>query len=124
MISGEMGRSNWKFPEEYAKLVSKYRGTLARGKQGAPVKVGIALNWNKACGNCFIVPGGTAEQYNSSYGQVRVLLLCTAESALAHCQCCVCHVCTLHSLGALTLASSLRRAMQALAQCCDSATVP
>lgn len=75
MIAGEMGRSVWKHPDEYMKLVNKYRGTLARGKQGANVKVGIALHWNKVCGNCFDVPdSATAKQFNASYAQVRFCL--------------------------------------------------
>ncbi len=72
MLAGEMGRSAWKDPNEYMSLVSKSRGTLSRGKQGANVKVGIALHWNKVCGNCFNVPqSATAAQYNSSYAKVR-----------------------------------------------------
>lgn len=71
MIAGEMGRSVWKYPNEYMKLASKYRGALSRGKQGANVKIGIALHWNKVCGNCFTVPNGaTAMQYNSSFAKV------------------------------------------------------
>jgi hypothetical protein len=71
MIAGEMGRSVWKYPTEYMRLVSKYRGALSRGKQGGNVKVGIALHWNKVCGNCFnVLQGATATQYNSSYAKV------------------------------------------------------
>lgn len=71
MIAGEMGRSMFKYPTEYMALVSKYQGALARGKTGANVKVGIALHWNKVCGNCFNVPNaGTAAQFNASYAQV------------------------------------------------------
>jgi hypothetical protein len=73
IIAGEMGRSVWRYPQEYQQLVSKYRGTLSRGKQGANVKVGIALHWNKVCGNCFTVPNtATAAQYNLSYAKVRI----------------------------------------------------
>jgi hypothetical protein len=51
---------------------SRYRGTLARGKTGANVKVGIALHWNKVCGNCFEMPQGlSTTQYNASYAKVR-----------------------------------------------------
>jgi hypothetical protein len=32
MIMGEMGRSLFRHPGSYMKLISKYRGTLARGK--------------------------------------------------------------------------------------------
>lgn len=71
MIAGEMGRSVIKYPTQYMALVSKYRGALARGKTGANVKVGLALHWNKVCGNCFNVPNpGTAAQFNASYAQV------------------------------------------------------
>jgi hypothetical protein len=74
MIAGEMGRSVFKYPTEYMALVSKYRGALARGKTGANVKVGLALHWNKVCGNCFNVPNaGTAAQFNASYAQVCVV---------------------------------------------------
>ena len=70
MVAGEMGLSVWKYPKEYMKLVSKYRGTLSRGKQGANVKVGIALHWNKVCGQCFNAPDGNSAQYNSTYAKV------------------------------------------------------
>lgn len=88
MIAGEMGRSVWKYPKEYMKLVSKYRGALARGKQGTNVKVGLALHWNKVCGNCFDVPNaGTAAQFNASYAKVSALpaqFLHTTQSACEH----------------------------------------
>jgi hypothetical protein len=32
MVMGEMGRSLFRHPGSYMKLISKYRGTLARGK--------------------------------------------------------------------------------------------
>jgi hypothetical protein len=47
------------------------RSTLARGKVGARVKVGVALHWNKVCGDCFHMPyTETAAQYNASYAKV------------------------------------------------------
>jgi hypothetical protein len=35
MVMGEMGRSLFRHPGSYMKLISKYRGTLARGKVGS-----------------------------------------------------------------------------------------
>ncbi|WIA43876.1 hypothetical protein OEZ86_010289 [Tetradesmus obliquus] len=70
MVMGEMGRSLFRHPGSYMKLISKYRGTLARGKVGANVKVGFALHWNKVCGNCFFMPyTRTAQQYNATYSK-------------------------------------------------------
>lgn len=71
MVMGEQGRSMFKHPGSYMKLIAKYRGTLARGKLGANVKVGFALHWNKVCGNCFFMPyTSTAQQYNQTYAKV------------------------------------------------------
>ncbi|KAF8061065.1 hypothetical protein HT031_004525 [Scenedesmus sp. PABB004] len=68
MVAGEMGRSLFRHPGAYITLLTKYRGALARGKVGANVKVGLALHWNKVCGNCFPMPfTRTAQQYNASY---------------------------------------------------------
>lgn len=93
MIAGEMGKSVWKYPNEYMKLVSKYRGALQRGKLGANVKVGIALHWNKVCGNCFNIPQGlSTQQYNQSYAQVScaqadLFRQCCFTYALCSCEC-------------------------------------
>eukprot|EP00775_Hariotina_reticulata_P002495 gene2495-2798_t len=70
MLAGEMGRSLFKHPTSYMKLIGKYRGTLARGKVGTNVKVGLALHWNKVCGDCFYMPyTENAAQYNATYGK-------------------------------------------------------
>lgn len=71
MVSGEMGRSIFAHPESYQKLVTKYRGTLAAGKWRSRIKVGLALHWNKVCGNCFYVSNGSDKKYNQTYAQVR-----------------------------------------------------
>lgn len=73
MISGEMGRSIFAFPQQHAALVAKYKERLSRGGRaaGGNVKVGLALHWNKVCGACFDVPNdGTAASFNASYAQV------------------------------------------------------
>jgi hypothetical protein len=71
MLSGEMGRSVFRHPDSYLKLQTKYRGTLAQGKNGKAIKIGLAIHWNKICGDCFYVPHVySATLYNSSYAQV------------------------------------------------------
>lgn len=76
MVAGEMGRSVFKHPKSYMALFTKYRGTLARGKVGSIVKIGLALHWDKVCGDCFYIPySPTPQQYNASYTQV-CLLVC------------------------------------------------
>jgi hypothetical protein len=68
MLSGEMGRSVWAHPVSYLKLMGKYRGSLAAGKRPGSTKVGVALHWDKVCGNCFEMPEAhTAVEYNSTY---------------------------------------------------------
>lgn len=79
MVMGEQGRSLFEHPGSYMKLISKYRGTLARGKVGTNVKVGLALHWNKVCGDCFAMPYTvTAQEYNNSYAKVGL------SSTIAH----------------------------------------
>jgi hypothetical protein len=72
MLSGEMGRSVWAFPERYLSLLGKYRDLLNGGaKRGGPAKVGVALHWNKVCGNCFDMPAtNTYGAYNATYHRV------------------------------------------------------
>ncbi|GBF99164.1 hypothetical protein Rsub_11609 [Raphidocelis subcapitata] len=73
MLSGEMGRSLWAFPERYHALLSKYRALLngGRRKGGGGAKVGVALHWNKVCGNCFDMPDTrTHGAYNATYHRV------------------------------------------------------
>jgi hypothetical protein len=69
MISGEMGRSLWAYPRSYLKLMSKYRGALMKHRPRNSVRMGVALHWNKVCGDCFDMapPLDTAERYNASY---------------------------------------------------------
>jgi hypothetical protein len=47
MVMGEMGRSLFRHPGSYMKLISKYRGTLARGKVGRCLSMNsrFALNF-------------------------------------------------------------------------------
>ncbi|KAI8462886.1 MAG: hypothetical protein J3K34DRAFT_462714 [Monoraphidium minutum] len=71
MLSGEMGHSIFKHPVSYLKLMSKYRGVLAEGKAHGTVKMGVALHWNKVCGDCFDMPHVNSHQlYNTTYHQV------------------------------------------------------
>ena len=71
MVSGEMGRSVFGHPTSYLKLISKYRGALAERRAPGATKVGVALHWNKVCGNCFEMPrADTAAQYNATYAAV------------------------------------------------------
>lgn len=73
MMSGEMGRSLWGHPRSWQALLSKYRGVLAVGKVPSNIKVGIALHWNKVCGDCFPMPRFSGPdaytRYNNSYIQ-------------------------------------------------------
>lgn len=72
MTSGEMGRSIFNYPVSYLKLMSKYRGSLAESKNAGSVKMGVALHWNKVCGNCFDMPQVNSHSlYNTTYHQVR-----------------------------------------------------
>ena len=71
MLSGEMGRSIFSHPVSYLKLMSKYRGSLAQRKASGSVKMGVALHWNKVCGDCFDMPTtDTAQLYNQTYHAV------------------------------------------------------
>ncbi len=80
MFSGEMGRSLWGYPVSWARLQGKYRGALAKGKSQERVKVGIALHWNKVCGDCFNVGSfHRHETYNATYtmvSAVQMLAIC------------------------------------------------
>jgi hypothetical protein len=49
MMSGEMGRSIFRHPASYLRLMAKYRGSLADSKANH-VKMGVALHWNKVRG--------------------------------------------------------------------------
>ncbi|KIY96863.1 hypothetical protein MNEG_11101 [Monoraphidium neglectum] len=71
MMSGEMGRSIFDFPLSYLKLMNKYRGSLAQKKSAGSVKMGVALHWNKVCGDCFAMPHVDSHQiYNTTYHQI------------------------------------------------------
>jgi len=70
MVSGEMGRSLFKHPKTFIRLLSKYRGPLQAGKKAENVRVGIALHWNKVCGDCFYMPQQPDDRaYNASYAR-------------------------------------------------------
>jgi hypothetical protein len=49
MIMGEMGRSLFRHPDSYMKLISKYRGTLARGKVRADVCFACSFFDSRQC---------------------------------------------------------------------------
>lgn len=71
MLSGEMGRSIFGYPVSYLKLMSKYRGSLAKDKTPGTVKMGVALHWNKVCGDCFDMPRTNSYSlYNTTYHQI------------------------------------------------------
>lgn len=70
MVSGEMGKSLFRHPKTFIKLLSKYRGPLQAGKNAANVRVGIALHWNKVCGDCFYTPVAPDDKaYNATYAK-------------------------------------------------------
>lgn len=71
MMSGEMGRSIFAHPVSYLQLMNKYRGSLAEKKKSGTVKMGVALHWNKVCGDCFDMPHVNSHSlYNTTYHQV------------------------------------------------------
>lgn len=80
MVSGEMGLSLWAHPKSYTQLILKYRGALAAQSGKQFIKMGVALHWNKVCGDCFKLPDGCSyNQYNDSYYPVSELFdFCTA----------------------------------------------
>jgi hypothetical protein len=68
MVNGEMGNSLWHHPAQYLALIRKYRTSLSAGRKPGTTRVGVALHWNKVCGNCFYVPHvDSQQQYNSTY---------------------------------------------------------
>jgi len=68
MVSGEMGRSVWKHPWNYLAVIDKYRTLLSAGRWAGATKVGVALHWNKVCGNCFYMPHVNSHAlYNTTY---------------------------------------------------------
>jgi hypothetical protein len=74
MVSGEMGRSLFEHPKEFTQLIRKYRGPLQAGRVNATDngRVGVAIHWNKVCGDCVStagMPAGTDAEYNSSYAK-------------------------------------------------------
>jgi hypothetical protein len=70
MVSGEMGKALFRHPKTFIKLLSKYRGPLQAGKRRENVRVGIALHWNKVCGDCFYTPATPDDKaYNATYAQ-------------------------------------------------------
>lgn len=77
MMSGEMGRSIFGHPLSYLKLMGKYRGSLAERKAAGSLKMGVALHWNKVCGNCFWMPPVKT--------QARVLCVCEPAVGVVPC---------------------------------------
>jgi hypothetical protein len=68
MVSGEMGKALFRHPKTFIKLLSKYRGPLQAGKKKENVRVGVALHWNKVCGDCFYTPVAKDDKaYNATY---------------------------------------------------------
>ena len=68
MVGGEMGRSLFRHPGAYERLVADYGRLLGAGKPPGSVRVGVALHWNKVCGDCFAMPrANSAALYNDTY---------------------------------------------------------